>query len=91
MAVGGGDPTGIELFLTFDATDTLEVYRDTSSGFGTELLVAELVGGDQYWIDALPLDGTSRYYRARPKNAITTGSYVNLGSPTGYKPTTLLA
>lgn len=89
---GGGSPTGIELDVTFDATDTLEIYRDTSSGFGTQVLVAELTGGDQLWVDALPLDNTYRYYRVRAKRTgYATTSYVNLGAPTGYKPTTLLA
>lgn len=89
---GGGLPTGIEVYVTFDATDTLEVYRDTSSGFGTQVLVAELTGGSQNWTDTLPLDNTYRYYRVRAKrDGYATTSYVNLGSPTGYKPTTLLA
>ena len=84
---GTGTVTGIALRVTFDATDTLEVYRDTSSGFGTQVLIAELTGGDQDFTDRLPLDNTYRYYRVRAKrDGYATTSYVNLGSPTGYKP-----
>ena len=89
---GGGAPTGIELAVTFDATDTLEVYRDTAVGFGTQVLIVELTGGDQLWVDPLPLNNTYYYYRVRAKRSgYATTSYANLGAPTGYKPTTLLA
>lgn len=84
--VGAGIRTGIGLYVTFASDETLEIYRDTSSGFGTQELVGELVGGDQHWVDPLPLDNTYRYYRVRSKDQNGVSSYVNLGSPTGYKP-----
>lgn len=91
MAVGGGSPTGIELYVTFTNGDTLEIYRDTSSGFGTQVLVAEITGGSQYWRDNLSLDGVARYYRVRAKReGYTTTAYVNLGSPDSVAPVTFI-
>lgn len=73
---GGGGSAGIELEITFNSGETLTLQRDTSGGFGSATTIAVLTGGTQNYIDPLPLDGVTYYYRAKvSRTGYTDSSY----------------
>lgn len=62
MALGGG----IELQVTCNSTETVTLQRDTSGAFGSPVTLLEgAPGGVQNYVDPLPIDGTTYYYRAK--------------------------
>lgn len=86
---GGSSNTGIELDVAFPvSTATVSLERDTSSGFGTAVTIATLTGGSQTYVDNLPLDGVTYYYRAKATSSgFTDSSY---SSTVSAKPIALL-
>ena len=80
---GGGGASGIELYVSFNSTETCSLERDTSGGFGSAVVIATLTGGGQAYVDNLPLSGTTYYYRARvSRDGFTTSSYSSSVSAT---------
>lgn len=74
MATGGGGASGIELLVTFNLGETCHLERDTDSGFGSAVEIATLTGKTQSYVDPLPIDGTTYYYRAYVSKASYTDS-----------------
>ena len=87
MATGSGTvdsgDSGIGLSIAFGAAETCSLERDTSGGFGSAVVIATLLGGTQDYIDWLPMDGVTYYYRAAVSRAgFTTSSYSSSVSST---------
>ena len=57
--------SGIEVEVAFNSEETATLERDTSGGFGSAAVIAILTGGTQNYLDPLPIDGTTYYYRAK--------------------------
>lgn len=57
--------SGIEIEIAFNSTETATLQRDTSGAFGAAEDVTILTGGTQNYVDPLPIDGTTYYYRAK--------------------------
>jgi hypothetical protein len=88
MATGsGGGLTGIVLGLSANAGETFSIERDTSGAFGSAVVIAQPDGSQTDYLDPLPIDGVTYYYRAQVSK---TGSVTSGYSATvSAKPTTV--